>query len=222
LNRREILISDDFINNIRTREAIKTVKGRRIVGLTLVIGLLVAVVVTWRRLSSILVQPAATEEAPDLGQFQGLSEEEAAARRSPSDGQDQAAAARRVRREIWRSSTFSIFNFNRLGLAAAQALLGDPLSALLTFGVFLLNVGLNAAQQLYATSRVEKLLDLARPQPTVIRDDRIRSADLDEIVVGDMIIVGPGDEFLVDGELLSGKPTVIETQVVGNEGRTNV
>ncbi|KPK06967.1 MAG: hypothetical protein AMJ56_13865 [Anaerolineae bacterium SG8_19] len=222
MNRREILISDDFINNIRTRESIKTVKGRRIIGLTLVIGLLVAVVVTWRRLSSILVQPAATEEAPDLGQFQGLSEEEAAARRSPSDGQDQAAAARRVRREIWRSSTFSIFNFNMLGLAAAQALLGDPLSALLTFGVFLLNVGLNAAQQLYATSRVEKLLDLARPQPTVIRDDRIRSADLDEIVVGDMIIVGPGDEFLVDGELLSGKPTVIETQVVGNEGRTNV
>jgi cation-transporting ATPase E len=157
-----------------------------------------------------------------LEQLTGLSEDEATARQSAVARQDQAVAKRKVRREIWRTSTFSIFNFNMIGLAAAQALLGDPLSALLTFGVFLLNVGLNAAQQLYATNRVEKLLDLARPQPTVIRDGRIRSADLDEIVVGDVIIVGPGDEFLVDGEILSGTPTVVETQVVGDEGRTNV
>ena len=69
-------------------------------------------------------------------------------------------------------------------LAEVQALLGDPLSALLTFGVFLLNVGLNAAQQLYATNRVEALLALTRPLATVIRDGRVKSADIDEIVTG--------------------------------------
>ena len=199
-------------------------KGRRIFGLimALVMAMVMAIVMAWRRLSAGQTQPPAAEVAPDLGEFPGLTEEEAATRRSPDNRQAQAAAARQVRREIWRTSTFSIFNINMLGLAAAQALLGDPLSALLTLGVFLLNVGLNAAQQLYATNRVEKLLELARPQPTVIRDGRIRSADLDEIVVEDVLIVGPGDEFLVDGELLIGKPTVVEAQVVGTEGRTDV
>jgi cation-transporting ATPase E len=179
----------------------------------------------WRSLRMLFAgqaQLASDEKSPDLEQFAGLSEAEAAARQPADVGQAQATAARKVRREIWRTSVFSIFNFNMLGLAAAQALLGDPLSALLTFAVFLLNVGLNAAQQLYATNRVEKLLDLARPQPTVIREGRIRSADLDEIVAGDVLIVGPGDEFLVDGVLLSGKPTVVETQVVGNEGQKKV
>lgn len=58
-----------------------------------------------------------------------------------------------------------------------------PLSALLTFGVFLLNVGLNAVQQLYA---------LTRPVATVIRGGRIKNVEMDEIVVGDALVVGPG------------------------------
>jgi cation-transporting ATPase E len=194
------------------------VKGRRVAGISFVIGLMMALVITWRRMSARKTRPHKPELEPDLGQFPGLTEEEATARRVPADSQAPAAAAHQVRREIWRTSTFSIFNFNMLGLAAAQALLGDPLSALLTFAVFLLNVGLNAAQQLYATNRVEKLLDLARPQPTVIRDGGIRSADLDEIVVGDLLIVGSGDQFLVDGELLSGEAEVVGAQSAGEGG----
>jgi cation-transporting ATPase E len=160
--------------------------------------------------------------APDLGHFSGLTEEVAAERRSPDRPEEAERQARQVRRDIWRSSTFSIFNLNMLGLAAAQALLGDPLSALLTFGVFLLNVGLNAAQQLYATNRVEALLALTRPLATVIRDGRIKSADIDEIVVGDVLVVGPGDEFLAEGELLSGTPTVLEAPAIGGESRSQV
>jgi cation-transporting ATPase E len=201
---------------------------KRFLTLTAIIGLMVALTSVWGYLVSLLTvqeapsTQASDETAPDLEHFAGLSEDEAAARRSATVVPDPAVARRKVRREIWRTSTFSIFNFNMVGLAAAQALLGDPLSALLTFGVFLLNVGLNAAQQLYATNRVESLLDLAKPQPTVIRDGRIRSAGPDEIVTGDVLIVGPGDEFLVDGEILSGTPTVVEAQVVGDEGRTQV
>jgi cation-transporting ATPase E len=109
-----------------------------------------------------------------------------------------------------------------LGLAAAQALLGDPLGALLTIGVFILNVVFNAVQQLYATKQVEKLLDLARSMATTVREGQITSIDVDGIVVDDVLIAGPGDEFLVDGQLLAGRPQVLETSAVREEERSKI
>ena len=156
---------------------------------------------------------------PDLDRFQGLTEDEAIARRPPSRSEENKQEARKVRRDIWRSSTFSIFNLSMLGLAVAQTLLGDPLSALLTVGILILNIAMNAGQQLYATGKVEKLLDRAEPLPTAIRDGRIRSISAAEIVVGDVLVVGPGDQFLTDGELLSGRPRVFETAVAEEESR---
>ena len=162
------------------------------------------------------LQPSA---GPDLDRFQGLTEGEAIARRPPSRSEENKQEARKVRRDIWRSSTFSIFNLSMLGLAIAQTLLGDPLSALLTIAVLILNIAMNAGQQLYATGKVEKLLDRAEPLPTAIRDGRIRSISAAEIVVGDVLVVGPGDQFLTDGELLSGRPRVFETAVAEGESR---
>ena len=189
-------------------------KTRRILGLA-IIGLTMALIALWRIMKRLSPGPArkvTSQTLPDLQQFSGLSEEEATLRRPVTTDQAEAQAARQVRREIWRTNTFSVFNFNMLGLATAQALLGDLLGAILTFIVFLLNVGLNAAQQLYATKRVERLFDQARPQPTVIREGQIRSARLEEVVVGDVLVAGPGDQFLVDGLVLSGKPMVSAPQ----------
>jgi len=142
--------------------------------------------------------------APDLQQFEGLSEAEAVARHSPFLAQKREQEARQVRRDIWRSRTLSIFNLSLLALAAVRALLGDPLGAWLTFGILILNIGVSVAQQMYATRQLEKLMGLVRPLATAIRDGQIRSIDIDEIVIGDLLVVGPGAAFLTDGELLSG------------------
>jgi cation-transporting ATPase E len=150
--------------------------------------------------------------APDLQQFQGLSEAEAVERHSPLLTQKREQEARQVRRDIWRSRTLSIFNLSLLALAAVRALLGDPLGAWLTFGILILNIGVSVGQQLYATRQLEKLMELVRPLVTAIRDGRIRSIDVDEIVIGDLLVVGSGGAFLTDGELLSGRPRVIEAR----------
>ncbi len=161
---------------------------------------------------------APTGSVTDLGQFQGLTEAEAEARRTPRLAQEREQAARQVRRDIWRSSTLSIFNLGLLGLAAAQALLGDPLSALLTIGVLIFNIIITAGQQLYATGRVEMILDQTQPLATAIRDGRIRSVELDDIVVDDVLVAGPGDQFLANGKLLSGRPQVVEMTSITEEG----
>jgi cation-transporting ATPase E len=173
----------------------------------------------WRQQAQASTPPAL---APDLVHFQGLSEEEARSRHSSLLAEDRKAEARRVRRDIWRSSALSIFNLGLVGLAAAQALLGDPLSALLTVGVLIFNIVFTAAQQLYATNQVERLLDQAQPLATTIRDGQIRSIELDEIVVGDTLIVGPGDQFVADGRLLDGRPQVIESAAAGGLNDTKL
>jgi magnesium-transporting ATPase (P-type) len=109
-----------------------------------------------------------------------------------------------------------------LGLAVAQTILGDPLSALLTVAVFILNVIFNAIQQLYATGRVEKLLDEAQPAATAIREGQIRRLAAGEIVVGDVLVVGPGDEFLANGEILSGRPEVLEAELSDPGDRSRI
>ena len=90
-------------------------KTKRFLSLTAIIGLVMALTAVWGYLISLLTvqeQLATERTSPDLQQFTGLSEDEAVARQSVVARQDQAVAKRKVRREIWRTSTFSIFNFN--------------------------------------------------------------------------------------------------------------
>ncbi len=156
--------------------------------------------------------------ALDLQGIQGLSESEALERHSPVLAQKREQEARRVRRDIWRSRTFSIFNLSLLAAAAVRVLLGDPVGAWLTLGILILNIVLNVAQQLMATQRLEKLMAQTRPQATAIRDGRIRSIDIDEIVTDDLLVIGPGDEFVASGEIVEGGPEVAEVNIVSGEG----
>ena len=48
---------------------------------------------------------------------------------------------------------------------------------------------------------------------------RRRALDIDEVVTGDLLVAGPGDQFLADGELLDGRPQVIEGVSTGDQGR---
>jgi magnesium-transporting ATPase (P-type) len=153
----------------------------------------------------------------DLQQFQGLTEAEAIARHSPIRAQKREQESQKVRRDIWRSRLFSIFNLSLICLAAVRALFGDPVGAWLTFGILILNIGINVAQQTVATRQLEKLMKRARPLATVIRNGRARTVEADDIVIGDLLVIGPGDEFLASGELLNGRPKVVgEMTLSGN------
>ena len=112
------------------------------------------------------------------------------------DRQEQRKLERRV---VLRRNALSIFNITLLGLAIANLALGDPLGALITIGVLILNIGLNVFQQLLAARRIEELVELTTPRATVVRAGRVKSLDIDEVVVGDMLLAGTGDEFLTPG-----------------------
>jgi len=152
--------------------------------------------------------------------LQGLTEAEAEARRL--EGQDNAVPFRpqRTRQQIIRENVFTIFNLNLVGLAFAQLLLGIPLDALISIGTIALNAVLNIVQEGLARMRMREVEEATRLQATVIREGRVRGIDPNDIVQGDILVVGPGDDLIVDGELVGeGQITVDESLLAGSRIR---
>ncbi len=133
----------------------------------------------------------------------GLSEEEAALKVSDERLEESKQVSRKRLKHTLRRTTFSVFNLTMLVLALTLLWLGDPLGALSTLGVLLLNIAVNSFQQIFASLMVEKAAVQARAFATVIRSGKIISVDLNQVVVGDVLVAGKGDEILANGILLA-------------------
>ncbi|MBS7688232.1 copper-translocating P-type ATPase [Limosilactobacillus fermentum] len=66
-----------------------------------------------------------------------------------------------------------------------------------------------------ANGALEKLLDLQVKEAEVLRDGNYVKVPLDQVVVGDLVRVRPGQKVPVDGVITSGMTTVDESMVTG-------
>jgi len=62
---------------------------------------------------------------------------------------------------------------------------------------------------------IRKLMDLAPKTATVIRDGNEMQIPLEEVLVGDTIVVRPGEKVPVDGEISSGTSSIDESMITG-------
>ncbi len=66
-----------------------------------------------------------------------------------------------------------------------------------------------------ASNAVEKLLDLQVKDATVVRSGKTITIPLEEVIVGDHILVKPGGKVPTDGEIVEGSSTIDESMVTG-------
>ncbi len=66
-----------------------------------------------------------------------------------------------------------------------------------------------------ASSAVEKLLGLQAKDATVMRGGRAVRVAISDVMVGDIILVKPGEKIAVDGRIVSGGSTIDESMVTG-------
>jgi Cu2+-exporting ATPase len=66
-----------------------------------------------------------------------------------------------------------------------------------------------------SSDSVRKLLDLTPRQASVERDGRALELPVAEVVVGDVVVLKPGDKVPVDGVVLDGRSAVDESMVTG-------
>lgn len=180
---------------------------------------LLAVIVDWfrRRKSEDLQQPRWTTPTQLPPEIQGLTEEEAQARLL--EDKDNPARSEPVIpiKKIISSNVFTIFNLSLIGVAIAQFLFSRPWDALLSLLVAILVIGINIAREVFVRKRLMGVEDATRPQAIVLRDGKPRSIDSAEIVRGDVLFVGPGDQFLANGEMISEKPVLVDQSLITHE-----
>ncbi len=143
-----------------------------------------------------------TFEWPD-----GLTSAEVAERR-PSE-LEQEGRKKRATIAVPRGSVFSVFNLNLVGLSAVQLLMGSWKGALVTLVMLLLNTTIRFVQRGIADRRMERFRDSQLADCSVIRDGKLADIPIEDIVDGDALVAGPGDQLFADGTLLGPGDVVV-------------
>ncbi|MGH2937150.1 MAG: HAD-IC family P-type ATPase [Solirubrobacterales bacterium] len=130
----------------------------------------------------------------------GLTETEAA-RRLKEAGPPHEQRTSRSYLSIAIANTFTVFNLILAGFGLATIVFGNPKDALF-LGILVANVAIGTFQEVRAKRALDKLAALVVAKATVLRDGTPRQVAVEEVVVGDLVRVGSGDQLPADGELV--------------------
>jgi cation-transporting ATPase E len=148
--------------------------------------------------------------------IEGLSESEVIARRQQGQGNDVRFLASRSYIEILQKNAFTFINTVLFAIGIVLILLGNIGDALATAGLVLLNVAVGVFQEGRAKHKLEQIALLTRPKATVVRGGQEKAVDPSEIVLGDVLVVRPGDQIVVDGQVIgAGQIEVDESLLTG-------
>ncbi|TMB81914.1 MAG: HAD family hydrolase [Chloroflexi bacterium] len=149
--------------------------------------------------------------------LRGLSQEEAAARRAKGLGNTMPVKSSRSYAQIVRENVFNPINDLLYVLGIALVALGRVSDALVSVGVVLLNVAVSVIQEVRAKRVLDQIALLTRPRTTVIRTGQEQSVDPGDIVKGDVLLVRPGDQIVVDGPVLSTERVDVDESLLTGE-----
>jgi len=86
---------------------------------------------------------------------------------------------------------------------------------IVVIGFITLGKYLEARSKLKTGEAIEKLLDLQAKKAVVIRAGKEIEILIEEVVVGDVLIVKPGQKIAVDGEIIEGSSSIDESMITG-------
>jgi magnesium-transporting ATPase (P-type) len=190
---------------------------KRSVWIGLGAGLLITAALWIRRL--LMLRRSGTTEPGRIFKYTetGLSHAEAQLRKSDNRTQARLSAEKHAQREQLKRRVLSIFNLTMLVLAVTQLFLQDIWGALGTLGALILNIAIGTFQQARSAKQVGKLLSIARPKATVLREGELSNIDQDDIVIGDLLVAGNGDGIFADGTVLESAKFHVDTSPYDHE-----
>ncbi len=99
--------------------------------------------------------------------------------------------------------------------AVGAAFVGSPAEGAMLLFLF----SLSNTLQTYAMDRsrkaIEKLLDLRPSVATVRRGSRLVTLPIEQLTLGDVVVVRPGERFPIDGDIISGETEVDQATITG-------
>ena len=145
----------------------------------------------------------------------GLTEREAARRRAASGPRRETASSRSYA-SIVRANVLTIFNLILLVAGVATLAFGEWQDSLF-LGVLIANSAIGITQEVRAKRALDRLAALVAPTARVVREGRQREAPVDDVVVGDLVRLQPGDQVVADGTLSESSGLTLDESILTGE-----
>ncbi|MFJ8784510.1 cation-translocating P-type ATPase [Streptomyces sp. NPDC102476] len=146
----------------------------------------------------------------------GLSAAEVAERVTRGQVNDVPVRSSRSLAEIVRANVFTRFNAI-IGVLWLVMLFVAPFQDSLFGYVILANTGIGIIQEWRAKKTLDSLAVIGEARPTVRRDGTASQVSTSEIVLDDLIEIGPGDKAVVDGVIVEADGLEIDESLLTGE-----
>ncbi|MFE3651492.1 HAD-IC family P-type ATPase [Streptomyces sp. NPDC059152] len=146
----------------------------------------------------------------------GLTTAEVAERVARGEVNDVPARSSRSTADIVRANVFTRFNAI-IGVLFVIILIVGPIQDGLFGFVIVANTGIGIIQELRAKKTLDSLALIGEVRPTVRRDGSAVAVPTSEVVLDDVIELGPGDKVIVDGEVLESDGLEIDESLLTGE-----
>ncbi|MEU8507525.1 HAD-IC family P-type ATPase [Streptomyces brevispora] len=160
------------------------------------------------------VHPVELPAPADAGR--GLTAAEVAERIARGEVNDVPVRSSRSMSEIVRANVFTRFNLI-IGLLWLIMLFVAPIQDSLFGFVIIANTGIGIVQEWRAKKTLDSLAVIGEAKPTVRRDGLAAEISTSEIVLGDLVELGPGDKVVVDGRVAEADSLEIDESLLTGE-----
>ncbi|MBQ4545706.1 MAG: HAD-IC family P-type ATPase [Oscillospiraceae bacterium] len=143
-----------------------------------------------------------------------LSSEKAAELAAEGKANVSPSSASKTTKQIWLSNLFTFYNMLNLVLAVLVITTGSYRN-MLFMGVVISNFLIGTIQELRAKKTVDSLSVLTAPTARVIRDGKEVVLPCRELVLGDVVLIGAGDQITADATVLNGEARLNESLITG-------
>ncbi|MET7369076.1 HAD-IC family P-type ATPase [Streptomyces sp. NPDC005566] len=158
-------------------------------------------------------EPGPVQQPPRPG---GLSTAEVAERVARGEVNDVPVRSSRSVTEIVRANVLTRFNLI-IGVLWVIMLMVAPIQDSLFGFVIIANTGIGIVQEWRAKKTLDSLAVIGEAKPTVRRDGVAAEVSVSEIVLGDLVELGPGDKAVVDGVVAEADSLEIDESLLTGE-----
>ncbi len=157
-----------------------------------------------------------TEQIPATDHVSGLSSSQVSEMVSRGLVNTLPKAPTRTFGEIVRANVLTPVNGIIGSLLVLILIAGKPGDALFS-GVIVTNSIIGILQEVRAKSTLDRLRVLSAPRATVVRDGEESDIDIEAVVLGDLLVAGPGDQIIVDGRVVTAQGLEIDESLLTGE-----
>ncbi|MFI6119571.1 HAD-IC family P-type ATPase [Streptomyces sp. NPDC051064] len=171
---------------------------------------------TQRALDSFGERPDPVQTSPAPAPPGGLTTAEVAERVARGEVNDVPVRSSRSVTEIVRANVLTRFNLI-IGVLWVIMLFVAPIQDSLFGFVIIANTGIGIVQEWRAKKTLDSLAVIGEAKPTVRREGKAAEVSVSEIVLGDLVELGPGDKAVVDGTVAEADSLEIDESLLTGE-----